>query len=157
RKPIAGTAAYAFAIGHVPLIEHDPTGSREGMKTRSMQIVKKLLHARLIGHGGIRIGCARRGLGRVHAAQPVDLIHLLGLGVEGLQVVVADGPSRRDPVVFAQFSEVLATQAVQGRAVHFGGSADKVVDLWLERFPVSVVPGVGGDIAVVYEYSLSIP
>ena len=157
RKPVAGLAADASAVRHVLFVEHDAAGRRKGMKTGGFQIVEELLDARLMGDGRIRIRRARRRFGRVHTAQAVHLIHLLGLRVERLHVLVADGPGRRDPVVVAQLAEVLPAQTVQGCAVHLRGAADEVVDLRLECPPVGVVPGVRRDVAVVDEDGLRVP
>ena len=127
------------------------------MKTRGSQVVKELLDARLMRNRRIGIWRACGRFGRIHSAETVYLIHLLGLRVIGLHVLVADRPRRRNPIVFAQFSEILSAQAVQGRAVHFGCAAHKVMDLWLEWFPVAVVPGIGRNISVVDKDGLCIP
>src|SRR5215471_14222291 len=156
-KPIAGPTANALAIGHVLFIEHDSTGGRKWVITRCIQVVNELLDARLMEYRRMGIRRARRRFSRIHSAETVYLIHLLGLRVIGLHVLVADRPSRRNPIVFAQFSEILSAQAVQGRAVHFGCAAHKVVDLWLEWFPVAVVPGVRRNISVVDKDGLGIP
>src|SRR5215471_13166987 len=127
------------------------------MEARGIQVVKELLDARFMRYGWIGIWRTRRGLGRVCAAFAVNLIHLLGLRVKRLHVVVADGPGRRNPVVFAQLPEILLAQTVQGSAVHFGGATDKVMDLRLEWFPIGVVPGFRRDISVINKYGLGVP
>src|SRR5215471_21152384 len=103
-KPIAGAAANACAVGHVLLIEHDSTRGLKWVIARCMQVVKELLDAWLMGNGRIGIWGTRRRFGRVHSADAVHMIHLLGLRVKRLHVVVADGPRWRNPVVFAQLS-----------------------------------------------------
>src|SRR5215471_6930789 len=127
------------------------------MEARGIQVVKELLDARFMRYGWIGIWRTRWRLGRVCAAFAVNLIHLLGLRVKRLHVVVADGPGRRNPVVFAQLPEILLAQTVQGSTVHFGGATDKVMDLWLEGFPVAVVPGIRRNIPVVDEDGFGIP
>src|SRR5262245_14139416 len=110
RKPIARLAADAGAVRHILFIEQDSAWGRKRMKTRGIQVVKELLDTRLMRYGWIGIWRTRRGLGRIYAAFAVHLIHLLGLRVERLHVVVADWPGRRNPVVFAQFPEILLAQ-----------------------------------------------
>src|SRR5215475_14858966 len=112
----------------------------------------QLLDARLMRHSRERIGRAGRRLGWVFAARTVHLVHLLGLGVVGLYVFVADGPGRRDAVVMLELAEVFLAQTVERRAIHLGGAADEVVDTGLERLPHPVVPGFLKNVAVLNEY-----
>ena len=63
----------------------------------------------------------------------VDLVELLGLGVVGLEHVVADRPRGRDPAVVLELAEVALPQPVQRGAVELRRAADEVVDLGLER------------------------
>src|SRR5262249_28097617 len=97
---------------------------------------------RLIRYRRVGIWCTRRGVGRVLAAKPMHLIHLLGLRIIRLHILVADRPGRRNPVVFAQLPEILLAQTVQGSSVHFGGAADKIMDLRLEWCTIGVVPRI---------------
>src|SRR5213083_2471820 len=56
-----------------------------------------------------------------------------------------------------KFAEVFLTQAVKGRAVELGRSADEVVHLRLERLPLLVIPGIGRHVPVVDEDVLGLP
>src|SRR5215831_8963648 len=156
-KAIAGLAPNAFAVRHVLFIKHDSARGREGVKTGGLEVLKQLLDAWLAGHRRIGVWSARRRLGWVDATRTVHLVHLLGLHIIRFHVVVADRPGRRDPVVFAEFPEVLTAQPVEGSAVHLGGAANEVMDLWLEWSPAAIVPSVCRDISVVDEYGLGIP
>ena len=57
----------------------------------------------------------------------------------------------------AQLAKVLSPQAIQRSAEQFGRAADEVVHLRLKWPAVTVVPGVGGYVAVVLEYCRRIP
>ena len=157
RKAVAGLAADAGAVRHVLLVQHHGAGSREGVVARRRQIVGQLLDARLVGNRRARIGSAGGRLGRIPAAQPVHVIHLLGPRVIRLQLVVGDRPRRRDAVVMAQLAEILLAQPIERRAEHLGRAADEIVHLRLERPAVSVVPGLGRYVAVLHEHGRRIP
>ena len=96
-------------------------------------------------------------LGGVLAAVAVHLVQLLGLGVPRLEVVVGQRPRGGDPIHVPQFGEVTRAQPVQRRTVEFGGAADEVVHLRLERLAVLVEPGVLGNVFPVDEDGLRIP
>ena len=73
---------------------------------------------------------------------------LLGLGVVGLELVIADRPGRRDAVLALKGPEVLAPEARQGRAIDLGAAADDVVDRGMKGLAVPVEIRVGGAIAL---------
>src|SRR5215471_4004137 len=127
------------------------------MVARLCQIIGELLDTRLMRNWRVWIGCAVRRLDGVLAPRSVYLIHLLGFGVVGLHLVVADGPGRRDAIVMTQFTEVLLALAIQRRTVELGRAANAVVHLRLEGFAVFIVPGIRRDIAVLLEDGYSIP
>ena len=135
-EPVAVRAAHALAVGHVRLVEQHPAGGVEGVVADGGEVLGELGDARLVGHGGVRVGSGCRRFGRVLPAGPVDLVELLGLRVVGLHLLVGDRPRRRDAVVVAQLAEVLGAQPVERRAVELGGAADVVVDLRLEGLSV---------------------
>jgi hypothetical protein len=55
--------------------------------------------------------------------------------------------------VVSHFLEIAAAEPGQAGAVHLGVPADPVVDAWLERLASrSVVPGLGGDVALLDEH-----
>ena len=87
----------------------------------------------------------------------MHLIEMLGLGVIGLERVVADWPGRRDAVEMAQFAEILLAQTIERRAEHLGGAADKIVNLGLKRLSVRCQPGLRRDVAVDAEDVLDAP
>ena len=61
---------------------------------------------------GARIRSAGGRLGRIPAAQPVDVVHLLGLCVIRLEFFIGDRPSGGDAVVMPQFAEILLPEAI---------------------------------------------
>src|SRR5262245_41402987 len=85
------------------------------------------------------------------------MIHLLRPRVVGLQVLVTDRPGRRDAVVMVEFPEILAPQTIQRSTEEFGRAADKVVHLRLKRPAITVVPGIGGDVAILLKDRRRIP
>jgi hypothetical protein len=56
-----------------------------------------------------------------------------------------------------QLPEILASLTIQCGAEQFGRAADVIVHLRLKRLAVTVVPGVGGYVAVALEYRRHIP
>jgi hypothetical protein len=87
----------------------------------------------------------------------MDVVHLLGAGVIRLQFLIGDRPGRGDAVMMAQLAEVLPAQTIERRAEHLGRPADEIMYLRLKRPAVAVVPGLGGDIAVLHEHRRRIP
>ena len=73
-----------------------PRGMWKG-SARRREIVVQLLDARLVADGGIGIGSAGWRFGRIFAALSVHVIQILGLGVVGLQIVIADRPAGEMP------------------------------------------------------------
>ena len=157
REAVAGRAADAGRERRVRLVEHDPARRVERPVAGCREVVGELLDPRLVRHGGMRVGRARRRLGRVLAARAVDVVVLLCERVVRLQLVVGDRPGRRDAVVMLQLAEVLLAKPVQGGAVHLRRSTDEVVDTGLEGLAARVVPRVRRDVAVVHEHVLVRP
>ena len=156
-EAVAVLAADADAVRHVRLVEPDSARRVERAVTGGLEIVGELLDPRLVRDGRERVRRARRPLGRILAADAVHLVRLLGPRVVGLELVVADRPGRRDPVVVAKVVEVLRPQSVQRGAVQLRRAADEVVHLRLERRPLLVVPRVGRHVFVVDEHILRLP
>jgi len=127
------------------------------MEACRRQVVEELLNSRFVGNRFARIGCTDGRLSWIEPVASVDMVHLFGARVERLQVLVGDRPGRGDAVVMPQLPEILASQAIERGAKKFGRTADEVVHLRLKRPAVAVVPGVGGDVAVVLEYRGHIP
>ena len=153
REAVAFPALHAGAVGQVGLVDQDPARGVERMVALLLQVVGELLDARLMRDRGVRVGRARRRLGRVLPPRPVHLIEVLGGRVVRLHVLIGDGPGGRQPVVVLQLAEVLLAHAVQRGAVQLGGAADEVVHLRLEeRLVLGAVPVVGRDVAAVHEH-----
>ena len=157
REAVARPAADALAVRPVVLQEPDAAGRVEGVVAGLLQVVRQLLDAGLVGQRRVRVLGARVALGRVLAVVAVDLVEMLRPRVVRLHVVVRDGPGRRDAVVMAELPEVLRPQAVEGRPVHLGRPADRVVDARLEGLVLLVVPGLLGHVAVVDEDLFRVP
>ena len=132
-EAVAVLAADAGAVRHVRLVEPDSARRVERAVAGGLEIVGELLDPGLVGDGRERVRRARRPLGRILAAGTVHLVRLLGPRVVGLELVVADRPGGRDPVVMAKLAEVLRPQPVQRGAVQLRRAADEVVHLRLER------------------------
>jgi hypothetical protein len=91
------------------------------------------------------------GVDRVRARGPVHTEQPLGLGVVGLELVVADRPGRRDAVLAFEHPEVLAPEARQGGAVDLGAATDDVVDRRMKGFAAPVEERIGGAISLGHE------
>jgi hypothetical protein len=104
----------------------------------AFEVVSELLDAWFVRDCGKWIRLAARRLGGIIAACAVDMIHALGLGVVGFEILVAQRPCGGDAVVVFQDAEILLAQAVESRAVELGCAADEVVDAGLERLAVLV-------------------
>ena len=156
-EAVAVLAADADAVRHVRLVEPDSARRVERAVAGGLEIVGELLDPGLVRDGRERVRRARRPLGRILAADAVHLVRLLGPRVVGLELVVADRPGGRDPVVVAKLAEVLRPQSVQRGAVQLRRAADEVVHLRLERRPLLVVPRVGRHVLVVDEHVLREP
>src|SRR5215471_3639866 len=94
--------------------------------------------------GGKRVRPRSVGLRGIFTSLSVDLVQLFCLGVIGLQVVIANWPSRRDAPVVLECTEILPAQAKQRSAVELGIAADVVVRVRMQRFPILVVPVLFG-------------
>src|ERR1700735_5245428 len=70
-----------------------------------------------------------RALSRILAVNAVHLVQPFGLGVPGLEVVVAQRPRGRQAVGVLDLAEVSRAQPVQRRPVKLGGTADEVMHL----------------------------
>src|SRR5271157_648555 len=92
------------------LIQHHAHRDMEWFEARSRKVVRQLLDTRLMTHCRPRIRRTGGRLGRILAALTMHLVENLGLRVIRLEVVVGDGPSRRDAAVVAQLAEVALTQ-----------------------------------------------
>ena len=96
-----------------------------------------------------------RGFGRILAYLAVHLVQLLGLTVEGLEIVVAERPRRRHAVMVTGLLEVTAPKAWQACPIELGVAADPVVDPGLERLPGRPVePWLGSGVALADEHVL---
>ena len=69
-----------------------------GAGPAAAQVAAQLRDARLVADRRVRVGRGGRRLGRVDAPLAVHLVELLGPGVPGLEVGVADRPRGRDAV-----------------------------------------------------------
>ena len=157
REAVTRRTTDARAERWVRLVEHDPARRVERPVAGRREVVGELLDPRLVRHGGVRIGRARRRLRRILAAGAVHVVVLLRERVVRLQLVVRDRPRRRDAIVVAKLAEVLFAQPVQRRAVELGRASDEVVHPRLEGLAARVVPRIRRDVAVVHEHVLVRP
>src|SRR5262245_15727332 len=108
--PVARRTTNARALPGRLFVDSDAERDVKRPQPLALQIVMELLDARLMAHRWKQVGGAGVGLGWIYPASAVNLIEVLGLGVVGLQLVVSDRPSRRNPAMMAQFTEILAPQ-----------------------------------------------
>src|SRR5437660_2588545 len=89
--------------------------------------------------GGCGYGAPRR-IGRVDAALPVHLVEALGRRVVRLQVLVGDGPGRRDATPVLELAEVFPAQAEERGTVELGVAAHVVVRVRMELRAGGIAP-----------------
>ena len=70
REAVAGRTADARARRQVCLVEHDSARRVERPVARGSEVIRELLDARLVRHGRMRVGRARRWLGRILPTAP---------------------------------------------------------------------------------------
>jgi hypothetical protein len=142
RIAVAGVAPDAAARVRAPLVEHDPERRVERPEPLGCEIFRQRLQPRLVAHRGVRERAARPRLRRILAALPVHLVQGLCLRVVRLEVLVADGPRRRETAMMPALAEVLAAQPEERRAEELRVAADRVVRVWVEVLAVPVLPDV---------------
>ena len=101
----------------------------------------------------------RAGLrpGRIFTSIAMHLVQVLGLGVRGVEVVVADRPFGRNPTVMLHLAEILSAHAEQRCAADFRVPAEVVVNAGVKRAAVLIPPGFLGLVFVVDEDRLGAP
>ena len=157
RVAVAPRAADALAGGPVGLIQQDAARRVERVVAARCQGLGDLLDPRLVRDGRPRVLLGPVALGGILAVVTVHLVQPLGLGVPGLEVVVAQRPGRRQAVGVLELAEVLGPQPVQRGAVQLGGTADEIVHLRLERLAGRVEPGLRRDVPAVHEHRAGTP
>ncbi len=103
------------------------------MMADPLQAVDQGLDARLVAHGRIGIGRAGPGLRRVRTPQAVHMEEPLGLGVIGLEDIIADRPGGGHALLVNQLAEVLLAQAIERTAVDLAVAPDHMVQAGVER------------------------
>jgi len=142
-EAVAGLASDAPALPAVLLVEHDPQRRVEWAVAQPREILVKLLDARLVADGRVRVGGRCGRLRGILAAGSMHMIECLRLRVVGLQVLVPEGPCRRDASVVLDLSEVLPAQAEKRRAVELR-MRPRSSCMRVERFSAPVVPHLLG-------------
>src|SRR5207248_2789664 len=84
-------------------------------------------------------GSAR--LCRILALIAVNPVHALHLGIVVFEIVVTDGPGRREPIGMLDRVEVVFSKPRQSRTVELRAAADVMIIAWDEPVSCSVVPG----------------
>ena len=153
--PDARTGPGRPAVG--VLDEVDADRQVERVQALLLEVVAELLDARLVPDRRERIRGAGRALGGVLAVLAVHPVEVLGLGVERLQVLVADRPRGRQPAVVPDLAEVLRPEPEQRRAVELGVASDVVVQLGRELVAVPVLPELRRPVLPAHEHRRGVP
>ena len=95
---------------------------------------------------------ARRALRRILAVRTMHLVEVLGLGVVGLEIVVADRPGWRDPVVVADLAEIGRPQPKQRRTVELRVATDVIVHFRREFVAVLIEPKFRSPVLAFHEH-----
>src|SRR5262249_1913922 len=115
-----------------PFTPVNPQGQKERVQALRAQPPGQVLDIRLMGNwwGGERPRAGR--LGWVVATRAMHQVDLLGTGIVGFQVFVADRPGRRGAALVLQRAEIFAAQARQRGAIDLGVAADIVMHAGVE-------------------------
>ena len=122
-----------------------------------LEPIEQLLDARLMRDRRIGVWLFRRRLGRVFAAQTMNVIKFFGSLVIGLKRVVLQRPSRGNPVGMPDFIEVPLAQPQQDGAIDFAVAAHEIMQAGMKILAVGAVPGLECLIARIDEYGLAVP
>jgi len=114
---VAGGAADARAAIRALLVELDAERGVEWLQARTGEVLRQVLHARLVAHRRVRVRLRGVGIRRVLTALAVHMVHAFRARVVGLHLLVSDRPGRRDATVVPQLAEVGLAQAEQRGAV----------------------------------------
>src|SRR6266700_7016498 len=113
RESIARVAADAFARVRIAFVEAHAERRVEWLQSQRRQIIAELLNARLMTDRRKRIWPRSVRLARIFPPLSMHLEQALSFEIVRLEIVVCDGPGRRDPAVVLQDSKVLSAQAEQ--------------------------------------------
>src|SRR5712691_7323094 len=133
-------AADALAGMKILLIALQAEGSMKWFQSKPFEIVAQLLDARLVADGRVRIRPASARIRRIFTSLPVDVIEPFRFQVVRFELIVRDGPGRRDSAEMANLSEIFFAEAEECGTVKFGIAADVVVGVRMERLAVFVAP-----------------
>src|ERR1041384_7878890 len=103
---IARIAPNAETSPRVLFVEPYPQRNVKRLKSGAFQIVVQMLNALFVTHGWIFIRSTGPGLSRIFTSITVYLIKVFGFGVIRLQLVITDGPGRRDAAVMTNLAKV---------------------------------------------------
>ena len=157
RKAVAGVAPDAAARARVLLVEHEADRNRERPVSLADEAVEHRLDARLVADRRVAVGGARRRLGGIAAPQPVHVVEVLGLGVVGLEVLVADRPRGGDAAVVPHLAEVLLPHPEERRAVELGVPAHVVMGAGVKLPAVLVAPRLLDVVAALDDDGVRVP
>src|SRR5678815_1186786 len=100
----------------------------------------QVLNALFVTNCRILVRRAGPRLCRIFTAIAVYLIEMLGPGVIMLQLVVADGPCRRDPTVMSNLTEVFFSQTDESSAVKLCVTTIEIIRVRMKFLAFVVAP-----------------
>src|SRR5215213_796169 len=124
---VASIATNAEALPRVLLVDPDPQRHVKRLQSRPLEIVVQMLKALFVTDCRILVRRAGPGLRRIFTTIAVYVVKMLGFRVIRFQLVVADGPGRRDATVMTNLTEVFFSQTEESRAVELRVTTDEVI------------------------------
>src|SRR5262249_46715234 len=117
RKAVACRTADTFALLRILLIEEHTHRQVKWLVAEFLEIVTQLLNAQFMADRWKSVWFAGGWFCRIFSANTMNVIQIFGFAVIRLQVVIRNGPRRRNAAVMAQLSKILFPQAHEGCAV----------------------------------------
>src|ERR1700691_2369287 len=90
------------------------------------------------------IRSAPRSFGRINPVLPVDVIQMLRFRVIRLSVLITARRGGWDTAIVPAFAEILLAKSQQCRPINLGIPANVILNAWVKRLPVLVIPRLLG-------------
>src|SRR5689334_17064521 len=103
---VARIAPNAETSPRILLVDSNSQRHMKRLEAGTLQIVMQMLNALFVAYGWIFVRRAGPRLSGIFASIAVYLIKVFGLRVIRFQLVVADGPGRRDSAVMTNLTEI---------------------------------------------------
>src|SRR5687768_17360146 len=114
------------------------------MQAERLQLLAGTGDGRLVGHRREGVWDRVMRFGRVLAKGATYAKELLGLGIPRLEVIIGDGPCRRDAAEMLHLGKIFLAVADEHRTVEFRVAADVIVVAGIEELAAGFAPHLLG-------------